>query len=236
MISPDHVSPGMTFNPIGFSSHIDPNGYDYIPPDRHVPAIPFVAGPIPPAAIPAAQPMRIRAYARLEFVGDERVDFYIRTLSIIIGRRPPGVQPTVPPREERSLPTYAASLDLVRSGSHGLSPVLRPTSYTRSTSPSEPIAEEPLPPAEEPSFSGDPALMPMSTEPAINVDVDLGAIKSVSRDHARLFYDQVKAAWMLEVRGRNGVVVDGKWCAKGEVAPLQQRYVCSNQRPLSFEC
>ena len=68
----------------------------------------------------------------------------------------------------------------------------------------------------------------------VNVDVDLGPIKAVSRDHARLFFDTTARAnsrssngWSLEVRGRNGLVLDGKWKAKGEISRLTNRYaVC----------
>ena len=64
----------------------------------------------------------------------------------------------------------------------------------------------------------------------VQVDVDLGPIKAVSRDHARLFFDTTASTnsrssngWSLEVRGRNGLVLDGKWRAKGEVARLTNR-------------
>lgn len=60
------------------------------------------------------------------------------------------------------------------------------------------------------------------------VDVDLGPIKAVSRNHARLFFDStinsrtgLTNSWSLEVKGRNGLVLDGKWRAKGEVCRLK---------------
>ena len=60
------------------------------------------------------------------------------------------------------------------------------------------------------------------------VDVDLGPIKAVSRQHARLFFDDtinpksgLTNSWSLEVKGRNGLVLDGKWRAKGEIARLR---------------
>lgn len=59
------------------------------------------------------------------------------------------------------------------------------------------------------------------------VDVDLGSIKAVSRNHARLFFDNtinprsgLTNSWSLEVKGRNGLVLDGQWRAKGEVCRL----------------
>lgn len=61
----------------------------------------------------------------------------------------------------------------------------------------------------------------------VHVDVDLGPIKAVSRDHARLFFDteidprtNFSYGWSIEVRGRNGLVVDGSWKAKSEVVRL----------------
>lgn len=66
----------------------------------------------------------------------------------------------------------------------------------------------------------------------VHVDVDLGPIKAVSRDHARLFFDSTISprtgtsyGWSIEVRGRNGLVLDGKWRAKSEIARLTNRCV-----------
>jgi pSer/pThr/pTyr-binding forkhead associated (FHA) protein len=41
-----------------------------------------------------------------------------------------------------------------------------------------------------------------------SVDVSLGDVKSVSRQHARIFYDFEKKAFFLMVLGKNGVMVD----------------------------
>ncbi|KAK4054472.1 Pre-rRNA-processing protein fhl1 [Microbotryomycetes sp. JL201] len=54
-------------------------------------------------------------------------------------------------------------------------------------------------------------------------DIDLGPIRAVSRQHARLFYDYDTGSWAIEVLGRNGLVVDGKWTAKGEKEILGAR-------------
>lgn len=69
---------------------------------------------------------------------------------------------------------------------------------------------------------------PASKSDKNQVDVDLGPIKAVSRNHARLFFDDTINAksgltnsWSLEVKGRNGLVLDGKWRAKGEIARLR---------------
>ncbi|KAJ6539064.1 hypothetical protein B0H19DRAFT_1269423 [Mycena capillaripes] len=55
------------------------------------------------------------------------------------------------------------------------------------------------------------------------VDVDLGALKSVSRLHAKIEYDQEEDRFVLLVVGRNGAWVDGVWSASGTRAPLGER-------------
>ena len=57
------------------------------------------------------------------------------------------------------------------------------------------------------------------------VDVDLGALKSVSRLHAKIEYDQEEDRFVLVVLGRNGAWVDGVWTCAGSRAPLGERYV-----------
>jgi len=57
------------------------------------------------------------------------------------------------------------------------------------------------------------------------VDVDLGALKSVSRLHAKIEYDQDEDRFVLVVIGRNGAWVDGVWSAAGTRAPLGERYI-----------
>ena len=55
------------------------------------------------------------------------------------------------------------------------------------------------------------------------VDVDLGPLKSVSRLHAKIEYDQDSDRFVLDVIGRNGAWVDGVWCGSGTRAPLGER-------------
>ena len=55
------------------------------------------------------------------------------------------------------------------------------------------------------------------------VDVDLGALKSVSRLHAKIEYDQEEDRFVLAVIGRNGAWVDGVWSGPGTRAPLGER-------------
>ena len=66
----------------------------------------------------------------------------------------------------------------------------------------------------------------------VMVDVDLGPIKAVSRDHARLFFDSdvnpatgCSNGWSLEVKGRNGLVLNERWRAKGEIVRVGNRWV-----------
>jgi hypothetical protein len=151
------------------------------------------------------EPKRIPAYAKLEF--SEGFDFYIQTLSVTIGRRPPRTTPLEP---EDLAPDPLS-----------ISPVLRPViSAERATSPP---SEPPL--TSNPKYSATPSPFLRPTRPTqqIHVDVDLGPIKAVSRDHARLYFDYPRSAWALEVKGRNGVVVDGRWRARGEQIVLNHR-------------
>lgn len=55
------------------------------------------------------------------------------------------------------------------------------------------------------------------------VDVDLGALKSVSRLHAKIEYDVDDDRFVLVVIGRNGAWVDGVWSGSGTRAPLGER-------------
>ncbi|KAK2466455.1 hypothetical protein APHAL10511_002097 [Amanita phalloides] len=62
-----------------------------------------------------------------------------------------------------------------------------------------------------------------STAEPMQVDVDLGALKSVSRLHAKIEYDHDEDKFVLAVIGRNGAWVDGVWCASGSRTPLGER-------------
>ncbi|KAG5352535.1 hypothetical protein C0989_001848 [Termitomyces sp. Mn162] len=62
-----------------------------------------------------------------------------------------------------------------------------------------------------------------STAEHVQVDVDLGALKSVSRLHAKIEYDQDEDRFVLVVIGRNGAWVDGVWSGSGTRAPLGER-------------
>jgi hypothetical protein len=64
-----------------------------------------------------------------------------------------------------------------------------------------------------------------STTEQVQVDVDLGNLKSVSRLHAKIEYDQDEDRFVLIVIGRNGAWVDGVWCGAGSRATLGERSV-----------
>ncbi|KAF9569374.1 hypothetical protein CPC08DRAFT_701870 [Agrocybe pediades] len=68
-----------------------------------------------------------------------------------------------------------------------------------------------------------PTVATSSTNAASQVDVDLGALKSVSRLHAKIEYDQDEDRFVLVVIGRNGAWVDGVWSGAGTRAPLGER-------------
>ncbi|KAG6335049.1 hypothetical protein ID866_4051 [Astraeus odoratus] len=55
------------------------------------------------------------------------------------------------------------------------------------------------------------------------VDVDLGPLKSVSRLHARIEYEEEEERFVLVVIGRNGAWVDGVWSSAGSRVPLSER-------------
>ena len=63
-----------------------------------------------------------------------------------------------------------------------------------------------------------------SSSDQTQVDVDLGPLKSVSRLHARIEYEEEEERFVLAVLGRNGAWVDGAWCGKGNKVPLSERY------------
>jgi len=199
---------------------------------------------------------KVQAYAALEFAN---YTFYVRTLSVTIGRMPPMlILPdgnTVPaPSSSSQAYTNRLSPATQHANSTAMqalptnpycSPSLLPVSATRSTSPgvdgkeNEDVLSQDdavkrksatpsdLPPSYSEAWQSSKALPAMPNgsvlDKHIHVDVDLGPIKAVSRDHARLFYHEQWNCWVLEVRGRNGVVVDGRWRAKGDMFALRHK-------------
>lgn len=70
-----------------------------------------------------------------------------------------------------------------------------------------------------------PPNSPSSSTAAPQIDIDLGSLKSVSRLHANIEYDETEERWVLVVHGRNGAWVDGVWIQPGKRAPLNERRV-----------
>ncbi|GJN90702.1 hypothetical protein Rhopal_003716-T1 [Rhodotorula paludigena] len=64
---------------------------------------------------------------------------------------------------------------------------------------------------------------PVEAPAPLQTDVDLGPLRAVSRQHARLYFDYDAGSWAVEVLGRNGVVVEGKWRAKGQKVLLVKK-------------
>ncbi|KAK4053929.1 Pre-rRNA-processing protein fhl1 [Microbotryomycetes sp. JL221] len=105
----------------------------------------------------------------------------------------------------------------------GPEPVQSPSVELRkpASSPSPAVTSQPPPqrPSTVTAMDDPSSLVPAG----FLTDIDLGPIRAVSRQHARLFYDYDTGGWAIEVLGRNGLVVDGKWKAKGEKEPLGTR-------------
>lgn len=58
-----------------------------------------------------------------------------------------------------------------------------------------------------------------------NVDIPLGNTKSVSRQHARLFYNFSTQRFELMVFGKNGAFVNEQFIERGVTVPLDNKYV-----------
>lgn len=57
----------------------------------------------------------------------------------------------------------------------------------------------------------------------VHVDIDLGPLKSVSRLHARIEYDEDTEGFVICILGRNGAWIDGNWAKSGSRVPLATR-------------
>ena len=65
---------------------------------------------------------------------------------------------------------------------------------------------------------GDPSASTSASD--THVDVDLGPLRSVSRLHAKIEYEEAQERFVLVVLGRNGAWVDGIWSGSGSRVPL----------------
>ncbi|ORX36336.1 hypothetical protein BD324DRAFT_609010 [Kockovaella imperatae] len=111
-----------------------------------------------------------------------------------------------------------------------------------STIDADPRTEDALAPADAALMSGDEAVKlepglfedlgppppppppppSKSKESLSHVDVDLGLLKSVSRNHAKIAYWAGLGCFCLEILGRNGAWVDDRYYVKGSTVPLAQ--------------
>ena len=78
-----------------------------------------------------------------------------------------------------------------------------------------------------------PPLHNTASESLEHVDVDLGPLKSVSRNHAKISYLTELGHFCLEIYGRNGAWVDDRYFVRGSIVPLNQGYATPT---LSFTC
>jgi FHA domain len=60
----------------------------------------------------------------------------------------------------------------------------------------------------------------------VHVDIDLGPLKSVSRLHARIEFDEDRDGFVICVLGRNGAWVGGDWVKSGAKVLLGPKLVC----------
>ncbi|BGO91639.1 hypothetical protein NBRC10512_008087 [Rhodotorula toruloides] len=191
--------------------------------------------------------LRIQAFAKLEFPS---FDIYIQKLSVTIGRRPvtprastsAAAGPSVPLSLEEaqkagiSLEEYILNLD--PSALSGVEPLATPASVKgKEKAVDDPLADflimSPPPQTASAVAAASTSASENSRTPSAPstphpdsstfTDVDLGPLRAVSRQHARLYYDFDAGAWVIEVLGRNGVVVEGRWRAKGQKVVLTKR-------------
>lgn len=93
--------------------------------------------------------------------------------------------------------------------SPGLSPAALEALALAATSTSPPPPPPPPPPH-------------TASESLEHVDVDLGPLKSVSRNHAKISYIAELGHFCLEIYGRNGAWVDDRYFVRGSIVPLNQ--------------
>lgn len=56
-----------------------------------------------------------------------------------------------------------------------------------------------------------------------SVDIPLGNIKSVSRQHARLFYNFSEQRFEMMIFGKNGAFINERFVEKGVTVPLENK-------------
>ncbi|WVQ94477.1 hypothetical protein IAU59_001556 [Kwoniella sp. CBS 9459] len=84
------------------------------------------------------------------------------------------------------------------------------------------VKMEPFDPEDFPPPPPPPPPPVRSSAPTEHVDVDLGPLKSVSRNHAKIEFRTDLGHFCLEIYGRNGAWVDDRYYVKGSIVPLAQ--------------
>ncbi|XAO26888.1 hypothetical protein I312_105729 [Cryptococcus bacillisporus CA1280] len=211
----------------------------------------------PPAPSLAALPVDTSktdptpAYYKLQF-GDDLTGFsyYVRTLTVVIGRNcerpapvpPPAITnpsvPTNPPLDpnEPSPPSlYSGSILTTPPVANLNSPSVVEEDHEVNLEDYGPLVElaeavavkeedvaDSIPPVLELPDAPPPPPPPKSSANIEHVDVDLGPLKSVSRNHAKIEYRSDLGRFCLEILGRNGAWIDDRYYVKGAVVPLAQ--------------
>ena len=62
------------------------------------------------------------------------------------------------------------------------------------------------------------------TSPTDQIDLHLGPIKSISRQHARLYYNFDIQRFELYISGKNGAFINEHFVEQGYTVPLEDRY------------
>jgi hypothetical protein len=125
---------------------------------------------------------------------------------------PPDIRPqSAPPTAE--LPWSEAD----RSFFESLDPAALESLALAALSDSPPFEAGPSPPPPPPEDKG--------SKMKEFVDVDLGRLRCVSRNHARIIYRTDLEAFCIEIFGRNGAWIDNNYFVRGSIVPLHQGYV-----------
>lgn len=188
----------------------------------------FLLTPSSPQAMEAAPEARDFS----EFLKSSPPSPVSRTLPLAEGAVNQALEPTFAPEPLEEKPTSEIAVETAQSSSvsaeatptiasdslaFDLKPLDVPTPFVDSVG-ALPLEDSNLLPF-------DPNHSFASAPPPILTDIDLGPIRAVSRQHARLYFDYELGGWAIEVLGRNGVVVEGTWKAKGEIEILSKRLV-----------
>lgn len=178
----------------------------------------------------------IQAYYKLTFPNFE---YYLQTLSVTIGRRPLSAEPPHPNPAEPSIvqpdTEEPSSVELGASAIvkdeevavESLQALANDAKLARVTANPVPCAsiDPPASPRPSSSSSGPSRQSKQSYASSAfpRIDVDLGPLKSISRLHARIDYDDSIDKFVLYVNGRNGAWVDDSWVGCGGRVALGAR-------------